>query len=135
MSNIMKQDIVTYPVLLTEYNEESGHYFVVSSPNIQGMVTDGESIAEALENAKDALATILANMSKRPEVQDPRKWKLSKDQQTSWVSVNLTRWLNKNVKTVRRNITLPEDLNTWAKENGINVSKVATDALHELQRA
>ena len=97
MSNIMKQDIVTYPVLLTEYNEESGHYFVVSSPNIQGMVTDGESIAEALENAKDALATILANMSKRPEVQDPRKWKLSKDQQTSWVSVNLTRWLNKLV--------------------------------------
>ena len=61
----MKQDIVTYPVLLTEYNDESGHYFVVSSPNIQGMVTDGESIAEALENAKDALATILANMSKR----------------------------------------------------------------------
>lgn len=50
-------------------------------------------------------------------------------------SVNLTRWLNKNVKTVRKNITLPEDLNTWAKENGINVSKVATDALHELQRA
>ena len=45
----MKQDIATYPVILTEYNDESGHYYVVTSPNIQGMVTDGETIPEALE--------------------------------------------------------------------------------------
>ncbi len=87
----MKQDIATYPVVLTEYNDESGHYYVVTSPNIQGMVTDGETIPEALENAKDALATMLANELERPEVQDPREWTLDKGQQTSWVSVNMTR--------------------------------------------
>ena len=131
----MKQDIATYPVILTEYNDESGHYYVVTSPNIQGMVTDGETIPEALENAKDALATMLANELERPEVQDPREWTLDKCQQTSWVSVNMTRWLNKYGKTVRRNISIPADLNEWAKKNKINVSKVATEALYDLQEA
>lgn len=126
------QDIVTYPVVLTECNDETGHYYVVTSPNIQGMVTDGETIAEALYNAQDAMATMLAN-GERPEVQDPRKWELDKTQQTSWVSVNMTRWLNKYGKTVRRNISLPADLNEWAKENKINVSKVATEALYAMQ--
>ncbi|MBS5179985.1 type II toxin-antitoxin system HicB family antitoxin, partial [Veillonella sp.] len=114
---------------------ESGHYYVVTSPNIQGMVTDGETIPEALENAKDALATMLANELERPEVQDPREWTLDKGQQTSWVSVNMTRWLNKYGKTVRRNISIPADLNEWAKKNKINVSKVATEALYDLQEA
>lgn len=131
----MKQDIATYPILLTEYNDESGNYYVVTSPNIKGMVTDGETIPEALENAKDALATILANEKERPEVQDPRTWHLEDGQQTSWVSVNMTRWLNKNIKTVRRNITLPEDLNNWAKQNKINVSKITADALAQLQQS
>ncbi len=128
----MKQDIITYPVILTEYNDESGHYYVVTSPNVQGMVTDGETIAEALENAKDALATMLAN-GKRPIVQDPREWVLENKQQTSWVSVNMTRWLNEHEKTVRRNISLPASLNEWAKENKINVSKVTTQALYDMQ--
>lgn len=131
----MKQDIATYPVILTEYNDESGHYYVVTSPNIKGMVTDGATIPEALDNAKDALATMLANEKERPAVQDPRTWDLDKGQQTSWVSANMTRWLNKNVKTVRRNITLPADLNEWAKQNKINVSKVTTDALYDMQEA
>lgn len=93
-----KQDIATYPILLTEYTDETGHYYVVTSPNIQGMVTDGETIPEALNNAKDALATMLANTSTRPEVQDPKKWNLEPNQQISWISVNMPSWVNKNVK-------------------------------------
>lgn len=93
-----KKDIATYPILLTEYTDETGHYYVVTSPNIQGMVTDGETIPEALNNAKDALATMLANTSTRPEVQDPKKWNLEPNQQISWISVNMPSWVNKNVK-------------------------------------
>lgn len=76
---------------------------------------------------------MLAN-EKYPALQDSTKWKLEKGQQTSWVSVNMTRWLDKYGKKVRRNISLPADLNEWAKENKINVSKVTTDALYDLQR-
>ena len=92
----MKKDTIKYPVILTEYNDESGHYYVVTSPNIKGMVTDGQTIPEALNNAKDALATMLANEEEYPAVQDPSTWDLEKGQQTSWVSVNMARWLDKN---------------------------------------
>lgn len=130
----MKQKIVSYPIVLTEYNDESGHYYVVSSPNLPGLVTDGSNISEALFNAKDAIATLL-DSREYPKVQDPRKWNLKKGQQTSWVSVNMTEWHNKYGKTVRRNISIPEALNDWAKRNHINVSKVATDALYEMQQS
>lgn len=38
----MKQDVLNYPVILTEYTDD-GHYYVVTSPNIPGMVTDGKN--------------------------------------------------------------------------------------------
>lgn len=129
----MKQNILAYPVLLTEYHDD-GNYFVVTSPNIQGMVTDGKTIAEALTNAEDAMATMLDGLE-YPDVQDPKLWELKDNQQVSWVTVNMTKWKNRYGKTVRRNITLPEGLNNWAKDNKINVSQVAANALRELQEA
>lgn len=75
----MKEKILIYPVILTECDDEAGHYYGISSPNIKGMVTDG--------------------------------------------------------KTVRRNISLPEELNNWAKENNINVSQVTTNVLREMKEA
>ena len=45
----------------------------------------------------------------------------------------MTKWRSKYSKTVRRNISLPEDLNNWAKKNKINVSKVTTEALRQMQ--
>lgn len=129
----MKQEILSYPVILTEYNDESGHYFVVTSPNIQGLVADGETIAEALYEASDAIATILDG-EEYPKTQNPKKWNLEQNQQTSWVNVNMTRWQAKHGKTVRRNVTIPEGLNNWAKENSINVSQVVTEALAQMQK-
>ncbi len=128
----MKQELLAYPVILTEYNDEAGHYYVVTSPNIKGMVTDGETIAEALVHAEDAIATMLEG-AEYPAVQDPKEWQLKDGQFTSWVSINMTKWRNRYGKTVRRNISIPEGLNKWAKENKINVSKVTTTALLEMQ--
>lgn len=129
----MKQELLAYPVILTEYNDD-GHYYVVTSPNIRGMVTDGETIAEAICHAEDAIATMLDG-TEYPQVQDPKLWKLEDNQQVSWVPVNMTKWLNQYRKTVRRNISIPEELNNWAKESKINVSQVTTKALRELQEA
>ncbi len=129
----MKQEILAYPVILTEYHDD-GHYYVVTSPNIKGMVTDGNSIAEALVHAEDAIATMLDGID-YPKVQDPKSWKLKENQQVSWVTVNMTKWQNKYGKTVRRNISIPAGLNKWAKENKINVSQVTTNALREMREA
>ena len=40
----MKEKILIYPVILTECNDEAGHYYGISSPNIKGMVTDGKTM-------------------------------------------------------------------------------------------
>ena len=130
---IMKPVILAYPVVLTEYNDD-GRYYVVTSPNIQGMVTDGDTIAEALVNAEDAIATMLDG-SDYPKVQNPKQWHLKVNQQTSWVTVNMTKWQNQHSKRIRRNISIPEYLSKWAKENKINVSQVTTEALQEMQKA
>lgn len=127
----MKENILVYPVIITECNDESGHYYGVSSPNIKGMVTDGNTIQEAVIHAEDAIATMIADTD-YPEVQDPKDWKLEENERIMWISVNMTRWLNDYGKTVRRNITIPEGLNIWAKENNINVSKVTTEALKQM---
>lgn len=131
--SIMKQEILAYPVILTEYNDD-GHYYVVTSPNIKGMVTDGDTIAEALFHAEDAMATMLDG-TVYPDTQDPKLWKLKDNQQVSWVTVNMTKWKNRYGKTVRRNISIPEGLNNWAKANKINVSQVTANALREMQEA
>ena len=85
---MMQQDSLAYPVILTEYNDD-GHYYVVTSPDIKGMVTDGATVAEALFHAKDAMATMLAGTT-YPEVQDPKRWKLKDNKQLSWVTVSMT---------------------------------------------
>ena len=109
----MKQEILAYPVILTEYNDD-GHYYVVTSPNIKGMVTDGDTIAEALYHAKDAMATMLDGTN-YPKTQDPKRWELKGNQQVSWVTVNMTKWQSRYGKTVRRNSSIPEGLNNLAK--------------------
>lgn len=130
-----RRSILVYPVIATECQDETGHYFGVQSPNIKGMVTDGKTMAEAAENAEDAIATMLADEPKYPAVQDPAKWKLGPKDRIMWVTVNMDKWLSRYGKTVRRNITLPEGLNNWAKANKINVSRVTAEALRHLQEA
>lgn len=131
----MKQDILIYPVIVTECNDEAGHYYGVSSPNIPGMVTDGETLTDAIIHAEDAIATMISDDTEYPTVQDPTKWQLGEHDSIMWVTVNMAKWLNQYDKKVRRNISLPESLNNWAKENKINVSKITTEALQELQSA
>lgn len=58
-----------YPVIISEFNDD-GHYFVVTSPNIKGMVTQGDTAEEAIYWAEDAIATMLDG-TEYPEPQDP----------------------------------------------------------------
>ena len=55
----MKEKILIYPVIVTECNDEAGHYYGISSPNIKGMVTDGKTMQEAVLHAEDAIATMI----------------------------------------------------------------------------
>ena len=124
-----------YPVIAKEYNDEDGHYFVITSPNIQGMVVEGETLDEAVEEASYDIADWFEAKGKVEEVQDPSTWELADNEKFVYVPVSLANFYAKYGQSVRKNISIPEYLADWAKENKINVSRVAADALRSLMNA
>lgn len=82
------KDKVKYPVIVEEFNDEDGHYYVAISPNIKGLVTDGDTITELVEHIKDAIAGWLSG-NEHPIVQDSTKWALKEHQRIMWVNVDL----------------------------------------------
>jgi predicted RNase H-like HicB family nuclease len=56
--------VIQYAVVL-EPDEDGG--FTVLVPSLPGVVTQGETVAEALENARDAIGLTLACESFRPQ--------------------------------------------------------------------
>lgn len=91
-TNMDDKVIYTFPILLTEHNDESGHYFVVTSPDIQGLVTDGKTIKQAKGHAKDAIQGLLETMDEYPHIADDpfMEWdELKDDQAISEVNVSL----------------------------------------------
>lgn len=72
-----------YYILLTEYNDETGHYFTATSPDIDGLVTDGKTIQECQERAGEAIQALLEveNEYPKPSFQPFTDWNLLKDNQ------------------------------------------------------
>jgi len=126
----MKNKLI-YPIIATEYNDEDGHYFVGHSPNIPGMVAQGDTLIDLVAQAEDAMATMLAGKA-YPKVQDVTKWSLQENEHVIYVSVDMNAWIGKTTKKVKRSITVPEYLNDMAKERKINVLGLTTKALEEI---
>lgn len=87
---------LVYPIIATAYNDEDGHYYVATSPNIKGMVTQGDTMADIAYQAEDAIATMLDGET-YPEPQDPSSWQLEESQRIIYVSVDMAKWLKKNI--------------------------------------
>ena len=84
----MEHDDLTYPVIVTECDDETGHYYGVSSPNIKGMVTDGKTLEEAMVHAQDAIITMISDTD-YPAVQDPTNWQLGAHDSIMWVTISI----------------------------------------------
>ncbi|WP_125772551.1 type II toxin-antitoxin system HicB family antitoxin [Companilactobacillus furfuricola] len=84
-------DFLVYPVIVSKFTDD-GEYFVVTSPNIPGMVTQGDSFVEAVYWAQDAIATMLEGRD-YPEAVDPTSWVLDDNQNLAFVSIDMNTWL------------------------------------------
>jgi predicted RNase H-like HicB family nuclease len=126
-------NLTLYPVIAKEYNDEDGHYFVITSPNVQGMVVENTTLEEAIKDASEDIAGWFEAKGKIEKVQNPYTWNLEAGDKIIYVPVNLSNYYKKYGKMVRKSITVPEYLANWAKDNKINVSRVAADALKGLQ--
>lgn len=79
-----------YPVIISEFNDD-GRYFVATSPNIPGMVTQGDSFSDAAYWAEDAISTMLEDEKEYPEIQDPSKWGLKDNDRIVYISIDVNK--------------------------------------------
>lgn len=136
----MKQ---VYPTFILNTNDNSEHPFLVCVPDLE-IFTEGDSFADAIEMARDAIGLTGISMEDNgeelptPSRQEEALEKVKQDTEIvdfskgtlTYVDVNFSEYRRKvDTRTVRRNVALPSWLNYEADRAGINVSRVLQEAL------
>lgn len=118
-----------YPITL----KQDGDFYVVFVPDF-GLNTQGESIAEAMEMARDVIG--MAGCFKQdkgqtiPEPSSIDDTKADKDTVVTLVDVDFQEYRRKHDnRAVRKNLTIPSWLNEEAEAADLNFSAVLQKAL------
>ncbi len=121
-----------YPIVLTRGES----YIVVYVPDFN-INTEGADVADAMEMARDAIGLVGIDMEDDKEP-IPAPSALADvaaahpEATVTLVDVDFTEYRRKNdMRTVRRNVSLPSWLNAAAEEAHLNVSAVLQAALKE----
>lgn len=132
----MKQ---VYPVLIAEYKKD----FLVYVPDME-IYTEGKSVVDAIEMARDAIGLKgidFEDDGKAIPLPSTREAALNRAKEDAdifdystgiltLVDVDFYEYRRRvDNKAVRRNVTLPNWLNTEAEKAQLNVSRVLQDAL------
>ncbi len=124
-----------YPVCIYP-GDVSGYTVIV--PDLPGCVTEGETIAEALEQAVDAASgwvlDELEDGRKAPDASAPETVKADEYSggMVSVVMLDIDAYAEKyGSKAVRKNCTIPAWLNTAAENAHLNFSQILQTALQE----
>lgn len=123
--------IKIYPAVFEKDPVGFGIYF----PDVEGAVTQGDSIEEGLEMASDALGIQLAWYIEQqlplPTASNMNDLSIDKGTQfATLVQVNLIDYLQ-DTQPDKKTIKIPHWLNVRATKEGINFSKTMTEALME----
>ncbi|WP_295089883.1 type II toxin-antitoxin system HicB family antitoxin [uncultured Ruminococcus sp.] len=124
-----------YPVCIYP-GDVSGYTVIV--PDLPGCVTEGETIAEALEHAVDAASGwVLDELEEGRRAPEPSAIESIKADEyaggfVSIVMLDIDAYAEKyGEKAVRKNCTIPAWLNTAAENAHLNFSQVLQTALQE----
>jgi len=133
---------VVYPVCF--YEEEEGGYSVHVPDLSRALDTNawtcGDTLEDALYMAEDLIAgLVLTEIEEGRKIPTPSKIEdieLDTDEEgvvskfKNYIVVDVTEYAEKwNSKAVRKNLTIPQWLNTKAEEMNLNFSKVLQEAL------
>lgn len=126
---------LVYPAVFTPF--ENGTGFTVVVPDLPGCVTEGNSLVEAIEMGVDAASGWILG-----EIEDGNGYPASTDILSSSIPegsfvnllvLDIDAYSEKyGDKAVRRNITVPAWLDTYAQKNHLSLSKVVQDTLMKL---
>ena len=117
-----------YPIILSR---ESDGYFV-SIPDF-GIATQGESIPDAMEMARDAIGLMGRDMEddgKALPVPNAVAYELEENDIVTLVDVDFSEYRKiVDNRAVKKNCTLPYWLNAEAEKAGVNFSKLLQEAI------
>ncbi len=123
----MKKRMV-YPIIITK--ETDGFY--VSIPDFES-ATQGESIADAIMMARDAIGLMGIDMQddgKELPLPNSTTYEIREDDIVTLVDVDFADYRKRvDNKAVKKNCTIPYWLSVEAEKAGINYSRILQDAL------
>jgi predicted RNase H-like HicB family nuclease len=126
---------LTYPAIIVK-DEESGAY-TITVPDLPGCVSGGDSLADAIFMGTDAASgwvlDELESGSTIPAASKPEDVQPEPGGFVSLLALDMDAYAEKyGSKAVRKNLTIPAWLNTFAESQRVNYSLVLQEALTEL---
>lgn len=129
---------LVYPAVF--YPDPNSSAFAVTVPDLPGCVSGGNSLSEAMAMGEDAASGwILGELEDGNEIPPASNIKdIQPDPEigegfVSLLSLDMDAYAAKyGSKSVRKNLTIPAWLNTFAEAEHLNISKVLQDALTAL---
>lgn len=123
---------LAYPAIFSPWDDGTG--YTVEFPDLPGCVTEGATMAEAVYMAEDAASGwVLGELEEgnaAPEASAPTSLRVADGEFISVVALDMDAYAEKyGSKAVRKNLTIPAWLNTFAEQQRISFSQVLTDAL------
>ena len=125
-----------YPAIFKPFTDQSGGY-VVEFPDLPGCITEGKNLEQAIEMGIDAASGwILGELEdgeQIPRASDYSEITAEKGCMINMLLLDLDAYEEKyGEKAVRKNLTIPAWLNTFAEKNNINFSKLLQDTLFSM---
>ncbi len=122
-----------YPAVLYPFSDGSGGY-VVEFPDLPGCVTEGRNLEDAIVMGTDAASGwILGELEEGNSIPTASAYNdvsVREGGMVNLFTLDIDAYAEKyGEKSVRKNLTIPAWLNTFAEKNNINFSQVLQDAL------
>ena len=121
-----------YPAVFKPFTDNSVGY-VVEFPDLLGCVTEGKDLEQAIEMGIDAASGwILGELEDGEHIPPASDYSEIAVENGCMVNMLLLDIDAYDEKAVRKNLTIPAWLNTFAEKNNINFSKLLQDALFSM---
>lgn len=126
---------LVYPACFYQ-DQETGNY-TVEVPDLPGCVSGGSTLADAILMAEDAASgwvlDELEDGKKAPAASPMGNVRADQGGFVSLLTLDMDAYAEKyGEKAVRKNLTIPAWLNTFAEKQRVNFSQLLTDALTSL---
>lgn len=127
---------LTYPACFYPCEDKENAY-TVEVPDLPGCVSEGDTLADAILMAIDAASgwvlDELEDGNPVPKATAPEKVVPDAGGFVTMLVLDMDAYAEKyGNKAIRKNLTIPAWLNTFAEKNGINFSQVLQDSLISL---